>query len=208
MQPFPLPTILFAVTRSASRTCPALLFCRCCPEAAATTGASDVDDDICHGAIGSNLSQRGRICDRGLVMEWCVGSSSWFRPGASIPKRPSPRASSRWRVQPSRLQRNRTFRSHALRIPGSKVGSERISTTCHNDRQAPQDHVEASTSAGGKRVRSQTSQPLMIAHGLIRAGVCTNPKVLELIEATTATSTRRSDLDQFLAWRQCLSLNY
>jgi hypothetical protein len=53
-----------------------------------------------------------------------------------------------------------------------------------------------------------TSQPLMIAHGLIRAGVCTNPKVLELIEATTATSTRRSDLDQFLAWRQCLSLNY
>jgi len=48
----------------------------------------------------------------------------------------------------------------------------------------------------------------VIAHGLIRAGVCTTPKVLELIEATTATSTRRSDLDQFLAWRQCLSLNY
>jgi hypothetical protein len=40
-------------------------------------------------------------------------------------------------------------------------------------------------------------------HGLIRAGVCTNPEVLELIDATTATSTRRayqSDLDQFLAW--------
>ena len=208
MQPFPLTTILFAVTRSASRTCPALLFCGCCPEAAATTGASDVDDDICHGAIGSNLSQRGRICDRGLVISWCVGSSSWFRPGASIPKRPSPRASSRWRVQPSRLQRNRTFRSHALRIPGSKVGSERISTTCHNDRQAPQDHVEASTSAGGKRVLSQTSQPLSDRARADPRRRLHNPNVLELIEATTATSTPRSDLDRFLAWRQCLSFNY